>query len=301
MKNRLHPLLLLCFLAGILGETPTQRLHAQIPVDIQIDFSGDQSFLPLFQNAEAIWESILPSYQDGIDTVASGPIQVGPIEIEAGVFAIDGVGNTLAEAGPNGFLQDDSGFVLVTSGMLQFDSADIDILAADGNFQDIIIHELGHVLGFGPFLWKFNGVYLDANLSTDTAVGQYTGAAGVARYNEEFGLSETFIPIENDGGSGTADGHFDEEFFGVALNGDPTVDAGLRFGPNRGELLTGFLNPDVEPFISETTAATFEDIGFNVDFSAVAAANGPAVPEPSSASVLLASLLMTSVRRRRNA
>lgn len=280
-------------------------LQAQQPVDIVINYTGDPSFQPLFNNAETIWESILPSYKDGVLTVGPGQgpgsqQAIGPLVIDAGVFDIDGVNGTLAQAGPTSGFQDDSGFVLAQTGQLEFDINDIDTLASAGNLQDIIVHELGHVLGFGT-LWELNNVYNDTTSST--SVGQYVGTKGVQVYNEEFGLNETFIPIENNGGEGTADGHFDEEFFGVALNGSTTVATGTRFGPNQGELLTGFFNSNVSTFISDTTAATFHDIGFNVDFDALAAVNGEVVvvvPEPSSAAVLLLSFGMLGCRRRRN-
>ena len=283
---------------------------AQTPVEIDIMFSGDTSFQPLFDNAALIWESILPSYQDG--TTGFGPFAspIGPIVVDAGVSAIDGPNGTLAFAGPSSGTTDNGGFFVTTEGDLQFDSADIDTLAADGNLQDIIVHELGHVLGFGT-LWVANDVF--DGTSSDTSVGEYTGNFGVVTYNQEFGLDEAFVPIENNGGPGTANGHFDEEFFGVALNSDPTVDAPagsssvqeFRFGPNEGELLTGVFRPGVDLFLSDTTAATFQDIGFNVDFAAVEAFNNgdfdlAAVPEPSSASLLLLTLAAYGFRRRRS-
>jgi len=287
---------------------PCSVSQAQTPLDIQFNFNpnADPTFTPLFQAAETFWETVLPSFQDGTDTVGFGPfaqqISAGPIIVDAGVFAIDGVGGTLAQAGPNSGFTDNSGFFLPDAGELEFDSADIATLAAQGNLQDIIIHELGHVLGFGT-TWELNGVY-DSDTSSATSVGQYTGDLGLAAYNAEFGLNESFIPIENDFGPGTADGHFDEEFFGVALNSNPTVAAGGRFGPNQSEILTGVFNPNIPATFSVTTLATFQDIGFNVDFEALELINNPppeAVPEPSSTAALAAIGLMWLRRRKRNA
>jgi hypothetical protein len=36
---------------------------------------------------------------------------------------------------------------------MSFDTADLDRMEADGCLQDVILHEMGHVLGFGT-LWS---------------------------------------------------------------------------------------------------------------------------------------------------
>lgn len=302
MKTLFRTLLPLCLLAGFLVPTQSGQLQAQQPLDIQINFTGDQSFLPLFQNAETFWETLLPSYKDGGQSPGNGngpQNPISPVLINAGVFSIDGAGDTLAQASTSlNTFTDDSGFVLSTAGFLEFDSDDIGSFS-NQQLQEIIVHEIGHTLGFGT-RWVDNQVYNPAT-SSATSVGQYTGAKGVDVYNTEFGLNETFIPIENDGGQGTADSHFDEELFGIAINGDSTVASGLRFGPNNSDILTGFFNPNAPSTFSETTAATFHDIGFNVDFTAIENFNVQAVPEPSGTSIFLASLVMLSCRRRRNA
>jgi hypothetical protein len=55
----------------------------------------------------------------------------------------------------------------------------------------------------------------------------------------------TSIPIETDGGSGTACSHWDEECF-------------------KGELMTGFASGDLE--LSRITVAGLQDLGYTVDF-----------------------------------
>ena len=49
-------------------------------------------------------------------------------------------------------------FLQVARGSMTFDTADIEEMIADGSYEDVIIHEVGHVLGIGT-LWTFNGLH----------------------------------------------------------------------------------------------------------------------------------------------
>ena len=83
--------------------------------------------------------------------------------------------------------------------------------------------------------------------------------------------------MELDGGAGTADGHWDEAWEGSA-----------------NELLTGFL--DVPAFVSATTVASFQDLGFTT-IELISE-----VPLPTSIVLLLSGLIaigtIGTVRRR---
>jgi len=308
----------------------TRTAYAQTGQLIEIDNTGgDPAFLPFFEHAAFVWGQIL-THQDGGQTTGFGPFaqtnSLGPLVIETGVFSFADAGiensaggNILAQAGATAAETDDSGFVLVTRGQAQFDLDDLTVtpdginLAGTGDFATVVLHEFGHILGFIPQIWELNDLYDPAVQASDTAVGEYAGTFGLEAYNEEFGLNEEFVPIENGGPAGTANAHFDEEFFGVALNGDSTVLAepninNIRFGPNSDELLTGVISDDV--FISNTTGGIFQDIGFDVDFDAIAAFNAgeftfslptsnTAVPEPSSTAFIFSVSLLVAVRRNR--
>lgn len=63
-------------------------------------------------------------------------------------------------------------------GVMEFDTADLDDLLASGRLDDVILHEMGHVLGLGTN-WVLTGFVAD--LLTDPA---YTGRTGVAAYQE---------------------------------------------------------------------------------------------------------------------
>jgi hypothetical protein len=158
---------------------------------------------------------------------------------------------------------------------------------------DTIKHEIGHALGFGA-LWELNEVYNDGNPTNSSRTldggtpGQYVGANALAAWQNEYvGQSAaTFIPVELAGGPGTAHGHWNEDDnFGQANTGIVRVSDGRDL---RHELLTGFASNETA-FLSQTTIASFEDIGFIV----------VTVPEPSGLAVLGMLGLGIALRRRR--
>jgi hypothetical protein len=160
---------------------------------------------------------------------------------------------------------------------MNFDSDDIDILFINGTLDNLILHELGHSLGFGT-LWQLNGVL---NAGGD----EFIGTNATVAWQSEFGQTGT-PDVETEGGPGTAGGHWNENLDGSGLTGI-TDSLGRDM---RDELMTGWLNPN--SFISELTLASFRDIGFTT-------ANATAVPEPGTGGVLTAGLVAAMGWRRR--
>jgi hypothetical protein len=210
--------------------------------DINLSFTGlTSSQQTIFSQAESYWESVITGYQTGIS--------ISSLDIDAEGKYIDGSGGILGSAGPNS-ITTQAGFTLSTSGSMQFDTADLANLESSGRLYDVIRHEIAHVIGFGT-LWTSNGLSM-------AGTGQYTGTAGLAAYRNEFDAAAAFVPVELEGGTGTADGHWDEVYQGAALTG--ITDALGR--DMRDELMTGWLNSPV--FVSNTTLMSFEDLGYTV-------------------------------------
>lgn len=153
-----------------------------------------------------------------------GPRVVDDIVISAELTAIDGVGGILGQAGPTSVR---TGSYLPATAVMQFDSADAAAYETRGLFDDIVFHEMAHSLGFGS-IWDFLGL-VDGGL--------YDGANAVAEYG---GL----IPVETDGGSGTAGSHWDDDTFG-------------------NEIMTGYIDLEGNVF-SEMSAAAFADLGYAI-------------------------------------
>ena len=79
-------------------------------------------------------------------------------------------GKDPGQAGPCGFRSAASGY-LTTVGVMEFDAADIERLAANGTLQDVITHEMLHVLGIGT-LWSDRRLLQAEGTSSVTYLGR---------------------------------------------------------------------------------------------------------------------------------
>ena len=237
-------------------------------IDILLDFGATETeqianFGVDFSEAEAFWESKLTGYRD------AGFAAPWQVSIEVGLTPIDGLGGVLAEAGPTS-VNPYGRYAETTQGVMNFDTADLLSMQQNETLAGVVRHEMGHVLGFGS-LWSMHGVYLEGS-------GQYIGAAGLLAFREEFNQpNANFVPVELDGGAGTANGHWN---MGIdlgsqeALNsnedpGDSIVYTSVKNGETLdNELMTGFLSGST--WLSNTTLQSFRDIGYTV------------VPEPAA-------------------
>ncbi|HEX7337774.1 MAG TPA: leishmanolysin-related zinc metalloendopeptidase [Gemmatimonadales bacterium] len=158
---------------------------------------------------------------------------------------IDGPGNILGAAGAC-FIRTAGG--LPVFGLMFFDVADLAFLETNNLLDEVIVHEMGHVLGFsGGF---FNRAGLLANVFPGTTDPRFLGKTALGKYRM-LGGSELTIPIEGFGGrcgGGTALSHWDE---GTFFN----------------ELMTGFINGASSNFInpmSPMTSGALADLGYVV-------------------------------------
>jgi len=169
--------------------------------------------------------------------------QVPGVIIYASVQPIDGVGRVVAHAGPC-YTRDVNDLRTVV-GVMEFDSDDLAGLQNTGTLQDVITHEMLHVIGFGVF-WD------ELNLLTgfDTQGVAYNGAGGIAGCILVGGTNSCLnaVPVENTGGAGTANSHWRE----------------TTFGP---ELMTGFVNAPPMP-LSILTVRSVGDLGYTINSAA---------------------------------
>ena len=275
-------------LAAFLGLGFATVSEASTIFDIEIVFDGSSTFTAsqqaAFTTAADTWESLIIDYK-----TLSVPIGT-KLTITANNPGIDGVGGTLGSAGPTYGNTFGGSYLYATAGSMSFDSADVNALELAGTFGDVILHEMGHVIGIGT-LWSSSAVGLPGYQELYVAgSGQYTGEIGLAAFQQEFVGQEsaTFVPVELGGGPGTADGHWNEGDGGFAT-GITRVSDGQDMNLM---LMSGWLNPD--SYISDTTLGSFEDLGYNTTLVLAA------VPEPASAILLLAGFLGLTMRRHRS-
>ena len=218
-----------------------------------------------FDSAVAKWQRVI--YRDLPDvpnfTISAnqcgnpdpiGPINVDDVLIIMSIDSIDGPSQILGQAGPC-FIRTDSR--LTIAGVMKFDSADVRGLIDQGRFNDVIVHEMGHVLGVGT-LWSqtqfdclelpsSSGVFLDTYYDCVLGREAFDSLGGTAY------TGGNKVPVENcEGisgcGGGTRNSHWREFVFD-------------------NELMTGYLNSGSGNPLSILTAASLADLGYVVNLA----------------------------------
>ena len=237
--------------------TPAQQTAVEDAVSkLESIITGDLPNIPSteFPDAGTCGGASIPKMQESVDDVI--------IYLE--FVPIDGPNGTVGSAGP---CFSRTGTALSLIGGMRFDDADLATLESLGLLDDIVLHEMMHVLGFGIF-WEgdactganlpFDYLEQPSNPSscaynssmTDT---HFTGPEALARFDSIGGGSYTggeIVPVENDTnefGPGSLDGHWRESVFDNEIM-TPAANA---------------TNP-----LSELTVAQFVDLGYTVDYNA---------------------------------
>jgi hypothetical protein len=226
--------------------TTTTPTPAPGAFDIQIAYSGfTASQRAIFEQAAGKWESIIVG---DLPSATYNGIVVDDLLINASSTALDGVGGTLGQAGYDRART--SGTQLPYHGSMEFDTADLASMEANGTLLSVITHEIGHVLGIGT-LWQAKGLLSGAGTSNPL----FTGTQATAAYNAIFGVNAAGVPVENSGGSGTRDSHWRESTF-------------------NNEIMTGYVNSGSNP-LSRVTVGSLADIGYSVNMAAADAYTRP--------------------------
>ena len=229
---------------------------AGVEFDVEVRFSGTAtpSQQQAFADAEARWEGLITGdLPNAFLSAAAGdcgenspPINeiIDDLVILASVEPIDGPGAILGQAAPC-YIRTASNLPIL--GLMRFDEADLEAIEAEGLLSDVIVHEMGHILGFGT-------VWVDLGLLADPTSGggtdpHFTGQQALTAFNSVGGAGYTAgakVPVEDTGGPGTPDSHWRESVFG-------------------NELMTGFVDPQ-NP-LSRVTVASLDDLGYLVNLS----------------------------------
>ena len=194
-----------------------------------------------FIDAENRWESVILG--DMPDVKQRDGSVIDDMVITATVGPIDGLGGILGYADSTE-LRRDSSFIPYR-GIMRFDSVDMPGLQAGNNLGDVILHEMGHALGFGT-IWN----QLDLLTGRGSRNPRFVGETATAEYNRIYETNNLSVPIENGGGGGTRNSHWRESVLGD-------------------ELMTGYSAAEnVEAPLSGITVGHFADEGYEVDLAA---------------------------------
>jgi hypothetical protein len=215
-------------------------------LDLKSTSGNFETWMQSFGKAKDRWEQVIVQ-DDGQPSNVKSKLPAKYIATEvpdlvddvyiAGIEAyIDGRGKILGSAGAT-MARIVDGKYHALSGFMRFDEADIEWMIARGLWTGVILHEMGHVLGIGT-LWGRNKLH-EANSD------EYQGKFAKAEW-AKLGCSGK-LPVETDGGPGTAFSHWDE----ACLNQ---------------ELMTGYVDSDMR--LSALTVASLQDIGYGVDYTA---------------------------------
>jgi hypothetical protein len=258
--------------AGTVSHELTLKVATQFKIDVRfhggITPEREAVFARAAQRIQGIVTNDLfnigPSAIDvGACTDPQNPIFAGvthtdPIDdlvIYATVRPIDGAGKILGMAGPCYVRPPfEPPYGPPVLGIMVLDEADVANLESQGRLEDVILHEMLHVLGVGGTYWFARGLLQGAN----TLDVRYTGALARAGCVENGGATVcgTTVPVESctpapppEEGvvcqSGTANSHWRESTFA-------------------NELMTGFINAGGNHF-STMTIGALADLGYLVN------------------------------------
>jgi hypothetical protein len=216
---------------------------ATAPFTITVVFMGGLTTAQknAFKAAANRWSKVIVG--DLPNVIVSNQM-IDDVLIEASGVAIDGPGGILGQAGPTHLRPATAGAsaFIPAKGRMQFDTADLASMQANGTLNDVITHEMGHVLGIGT-IWTNKGLLTGANGNNP----RFTGTNAKKEYGTLKGSGPTAVPVENTGGPGTRNSHWRETVF-------------------RGELMTGFVSGPPNP-MSRLTVASLKDLGYVVDLA----------------------------------
>lgn len=203
---------------------------------------GDLPDITLTQPARTLNTGI-----SGVGTVTCVPAltnkAVDDIIIYADVRAIDGNGSILGFATAYDGRTDGTPI----TGCMVFDSEDLQDLEDVGRLQDVILHEMGHVIGIGDTQSRWGDQLVgQCTSSTPFFTGSSARNAFVASRTAAF--TDSIVPVEGGGvcPDGTRDSHWSE----AAMDN---------------ELMTGFVEYDRPNPLSAVTASAARDLGYVVN------------------------------------
>jgi hypothetical protein len=131
--------------------------------------------------------------------------------------------------------------------MIYLDVDDLQRLEAEGLLRPVVLHEMGHVLGFGVLWDDLLRWEEGVDSCSDANEIYFVGNEASQAWQDDL-LQAGNPPVENTGSAGTKCGHWLEEKFDR-------------------ELMTGWIDGPDEP-LSSVTVGSLADLGYRVNYYA---------------------------------
>lgn len=209
----------------------------------------------VFEEARQRWEQVitgelanLPVSNQQLCTGAPNATEtIDDVVIFVNLVPIDGPGSVLGSAGPCAVRTSNG---LPIAGVMNFDTSDLDGWSPQF-FRDVILHEMGHVIGIGS-LWNITNPSRTLLTDGGTEKPYFTGSGALASFDIAGGVSyldADKVPVEGLPASvGTRDSHWRESVLG-------------------NELMTGFISGSGANPLSAITISSLADMGYTVNAS----------------------------------
>ena len=210
-----------------------------------------------FRGAAERWMTVLAatelpdreaqSWSCGNDPRFERHAAIDDVMIVVVVEEIDGPGGTLAQAGPCSVRHPS---YLPIYGRMSFDTADLEGQERVGNLEELVLHEMGHVLGIGS-IWEALELLRNPASEEEAPDTHFTGPLAIEAFDDAggTGYGGAKVPVENTGGAGTRNGHWRETVMQT-------------------ELMTGWSEEGNTEPLSTITIQSLADLGYAVDATA---------------------------------
>lgn len=218
--------------------------------DITVRFIGDGGTArqrDAFAGAVARWRRVITGDVGTVPlNVPAGECQnwlpavnesINDLLVFVRIASIDGAGKVLGQASP---CYVNSNNKLPIMGFFELDQDDLALLDTQGTLDNVVLHEMGHILGIGT-LWNYQRQLL---VGAGTDDPYFAGAQARAQFSGTSGFSYAGlgVPVENSGITGTRDAHWRRSVFG-------------------NELMQGYAQPGGMP-LSRITVGSLTDMGY---------------------------------------
>jgi hypothetical protein len=232
------------------------------------------------------WESVITGIKESTEIPDYKlSLSVDIMSLPSGVLG----GTSVFEYNSIGYLY---GKTYPTRANIELSSTQISTLATEirssgkSSLYYVFLHEVGHALGIGP-LWAFSSI-LNRPIATDDTGKLYYRSDNVLREYKNIdafnGISNNLIgiPIEDNGGSGTAGVHLEEGNEGsLTIDNRTLTVSGVTYnapGLDQ-ELMTGWAETNlVDMPLSRITVALLDDLGYTVNYNNADSYYGPMTP-----------------------